>query len=448
MKWDHLAERQSQEHISTWLEYLLQQMPFLAMQLANQHRPGHTATVASELTAGSCDIFSFVTFEDGTSVVVRFAILGRTIFRVEKTCNEVSVIRYLARLTIVPVSLVLGAGAWGCGPYIVTQYIPATPLSYHIESSFAVNALTRELRRGYHCMARIILELSKQTFPRIGALSQDIEGKWTIFKRPLTHNINDLVRRGNVPTCVFPDKTFATASEYFIELATEHLNHLWYQRNSAIMDATDCKRKYIARCLFRRIARIIDMEPGPFRLYCDNLHPSKVLVSARGNADFSVAAVTDWGYSYVAPNEFTYAAPWWLLLEPPEKWGANLTQFVPRYIPYLNIFLRILSACEDNDIQKGTLEASQRLSDRMANSFHNGLFWFCLAARNASMFDQIYWTFLDTRYFGPLQSLDDRLCRLSVEELGELDRFVALKMKHANEKCLDEHMSFDDYVRL
>ncbi|KAL2793165.1 hypothetical protein BJX66DRAFT_326222 [Aspergillus keveii] len=447
MRRDHLAVKQRQEHSTIWLEYLSQQMPWLAMHLASQHRPGHLATTASEVTTGS-NASCFVTFEDGISAVVQFPILGRSQFRAEKTRNEITVMRYLARATIVPVPLVLGAGGWGCGPYTVTQYIPATPLSSHMDSSLAINALTRELRRGYHCMARLTLELSKQTFPRIGALNQDTDGKWTISKRPLTLNMNELVRGANFPPNMFPEKTFASASEYFTELATQQVHHLWYQRNEAILNADDCKRKYIARCLFRRIARTIDTEPGPFRLYTDELRSSNVLVSAAENADFSVAAVVDWGFAYVAPNEFTYAAPWWLISDSLEEWSTKLPQFVSRYIPYLNLFLRILSACEDNDIKKGLLDASQRLSNRMANSFHNGLFWFCLAARNSYLFDEIYWTFLDTRYFGPLRSLNDRLSRLSVEELEGLERFVRLKMTHASEERLDEHMAFSDYVEL
>jgi hypothetical protein len=72
-----------------------------------------------------------------------------------------------------------------------------------------------------------------------------------------------------------------------------------------------------------------------------------VLVPAAENADFSVAAVVDWGFAYVAPNEFTYAAPWSLISDSLEEWRPKRPQFVSRYIPYLNLFLRILSACEE-----------------------------------------------------------------------------------------------------
>lgn len=75
-------------------------------------------------------------------------------------------------------------------------------------------------------------------------------------------------------------------------------------------------KKYIARCLFRKIAREIQTESGPFHLYCDDLHPSNVLIT---EPDFMISGVIDWEFTYVAPAEFTYAAPWWLLFESPEK---------------------------------------------------------------------------------------------------------------------------------
>ncbi|KAL1952791.1 hypothetical protein VTO42DRAFT_4252 [Malbranchea cinnamomea] len=77
-----------------------------------------------------------------------------------------------------------------------------------------------------------------------------------------------------------------------------------YQRNDAVDDENDCRKKYIARCLFRKIARAyFQADPGPFRLYCDDFRPSNVPVTS--DADFRVAGVIDWEYTYVAPAEFT-----------------------------------------------------------------------------------------------------------------------------------------------
>lgn len=54
----------------------------------------------------------------------------------------------------------------------------------------------------------------------------------------------------------------------FEELARQYLYHLEFQRNDAVTDEADCRKKYIARCLFRNLSRDISKEHcnGPFRL--------------------------------------------------------------------------------------------------------------------------------------------------------------------------------------
>lgn len=63
------------------------------------------------------------------------------------------------------------------------------------------------------------------------------------------------------------------------------------------------------------------------------------------------------------------------------------------------------------------------------------------------MFDDIYWAFLDSKYFGR-GSLEDRLSLLSRDERDEMDRFVQAKMQQAAEKRLDEHLTYDEFVDL
>lgn len=86
---------------------------------------------------------------------------------------------------------------------------------------------------------------------------------------------------------------------------------------------------------------------GPFRLYCDDLRPSNELVSGPA---LTIASVIDWEFTYVAPVEFTYTAPWWLLFENPEAWEEDLTEFLRRYVPRLQVFLQILRSCEDDQV--------------------------------------------------------------------------------------------------
>nr|UPX44685.1 hypothetical protein FAC6B23_19 [Penicillium fuscum]UXX61842.1 hypothetical protein FAC4N16_15 [Penicillium fuscum] len=306
-------------------------------------------------------------------------------------------------------------------------FVEGTLLSNRLRSPSSL-----DIEHAFRGMAQVMLELSKPVFPRIGVLAQK-SGAWEVVKRPLTLNMNELVRVGNLPPGEFAEGSFRTAGEYFQELAAQQLLHLQFQRNDAVDDELDCRKKYIARCLFRKIARKIPAEHfGPFHLYCDDLRPSNVLVSG---PNFAVTGVIDWEYTYVAPVEFTYTAPWWLLFESPEAWEADL-----------NLFLcRVLRWCEDEQIKKQAMEESQRLSIRMAQSMENGLFWFCLAAKKSFMFDEIYWTFLDQKHFGN-GSLEDRLSLLSKEELDGLERLVPVKTQQARESRLEEHLSYDDFV--
>ncbi|PGG95545.1 hypothetical protein AJ80_09941 [Polytolypa hystricis UAMH7299] len=441
MNWDHLAEEQAQKFFAAWLILLRRESPALPLKLAGQHRPGHRAIEASDFTNGAYNICSIVTFEDGFRAVVRFPILSRSRFRTEKSRNEISVMIFLAQHTTVPIAEVLGAGRWDCGPYIVTTYIDGTVLSKQLKG---LPTTSPDWERAHRSMAQVMLELSKPTFPSIGALELEL-GKWRVTKRPMTLNMNELVRVGNLPPAEFTKRTFQTAAEYFEELATQHLLHLRYQRNDAVDNEQDCRKKYIARCLFRKIAQGFEAEAGPFHLYCDDFCPSNVLVS---EPDLAITGVIDWEFTYVAPNEFLYSAPWWLLLERPEGWDSNLNEFLTHYIPSLHLFLKVLKDCEDGQVQKGTLTDSQRLSDRMARSLESGVFWFCLAARRSFMFDEIYWAFLDEKYFGRLTSLDDRLSLLSQDERDELDGFVQMKMQQVAEERLDEHLDFDQLVDL
>ncbi|KKZ67121.1 hypothetical protein EMCG_07180 [[Emmonsia] crescens] len=355
---------------------------------------------------------------------------------------------FVTRFTRVPIPLVIGAGKWKCGPYLVTTIIEGTLLSKCLgdpameSPSLNPNVSNSELEQAYRGMARVMLELSKPTFPAIRALKWE-PGAWKVAKRPLSLNINEPVRVANYPPNNFAQHSFQTASEYFQELATQQFLHLKYQCNNAVTDEHDCQKKYLAHCLSWKIAQQISTEPGSFNLYCDDFRPSNVFVS---KSDFTVTRVIDWEFTYVAPAELTYTAPWWLLFESPEARESDLNRFLIQYTPHLQLFLQVLQGCEEEQVQKGVLRESQRLSGRMKNSMDSGLFWFCLAARKSFMFDDIYWTFLHERYFGHLNS--DQLSLLAQDERNELDEFVHTKMQQAKEETLDEHLTFDEVFDL
>lgn len=451
MDFDSLAKQRSDLIFQVWVQNLLRNSPEqLAGKLASQHCSGSPVT-ASRLRNDASNVCYRVTFEDGKRVVVRFTALGRVVARNEKVEDEVAVMRFLAERTSIPVPEVLGHGKCAVGPYIVMSYIEGSLLSGFLRDSsqetvtLNPNIPESALKKAYYVMADILLELSKPGFPFIGALKK-VENGWIVPKRPLSFNMNRLASFSNIPHTVFEQARFTTAAEYFEELANQHFYHLEYQRNDAVDDEADCRIKYIARCLFRKVSREISQHcNGPFRLYCDDLSPNNILFDA---SKLSVTGVIDWEFTYTAPVEFTYAAPWWLLLERPEDWELDLDEFLRRFMPKLNLFLKALEDCEETKIKDGTLLPCQRLSPAMEKSMKNGLFWVCLASRHSSMFDEIYWEFLDERFLGPFTTTEDRLHLLSEEEQANIESFTARKMQQAEEKSLDTYLSIDQLVEL
>jgi aminoglycoside phosphotransferase (APT) family kinase protein len=456
MYFDHLAEERQDRNFELWLHAFLQREPEqLAMHLAKKHRKGKTLA-ACLWKNGAFNVCYRVKYEDSTNVIVRFAALGRAVFRQEKTDNEVTVLRYLRQHTQVPVPEVYGSGTCWAGPYIVMAFVEGDLLSNVLKDPLKKEGRPvlnprisdRALKIAYREMAYLVLELSKPQFSCIGALVQ--EGKdFVVGRRPLTLNMNELITSANLAPTDVPTSTFESAADYFEALAEQHLSHLRNQRNNAVTDEVDCQKKFVARCLFRKIVRNISVEHchGPYRLYCDDFRPSNILVDVER---FCVNAVIDWEFTYVAPAEFAYVAPWWLMLQSPEDWDSDsdLDDFLARYKPRLCLFLDVLRSCEDEKIAEGTLLDSQRLAARMEDSMESGLFWVCLAARYSSMFDNIYWNFLDKMYHGPFGSIEDRIQLLDEEERKELSGIFQVKVEQARKGILDEHYSTDTLVDL
>ncbi|KAJ5918301.1 phosphotransferase enzyme family protein [Penicillium verhagenii] len=415
MDFDSRAKQQSDRVFQTWIQNLLKNAPEnLAGKLASRHCRD-TPVSASRLHNGAFNVCYRVTFENGARVVVRFAALGRVIARIEKVEGETALMEFISQRTTIPVPKIWGFGKCAIGPYIVMSFIEGSPPS----------------GLGFS----------------IGAIRRDELGTWTVPKRPFTFNMNRLAQFSNIPLNVFKRQHFKNAADYFEELAEQHFHHLEFQLNDAVISESDCRQKHIARCLFRKICREIATEHlnGPFRLYCDDLCSDNILVEASG---YCATGVIDWEFTYPAPVEFAYAAPWWLLLERPEDWEDDLDQLLSRFRPKSDIFLEVLRDCEASKIKDGTLLESQRLSSGMGSSLETGQFWICLASRHSAMFGEIYWKFIDPKFFGRFTTIEDRLDLLSADERLKIDTFIEMKLRQESERKLASHYSVDELVDL
>jgi hypothetical protein len=454
MPYDDAAWERSDDIFDEWKNKLYQQETLREIGLfIAKHRGG----VPEELFApvrGAFNVVVRMRFIDGGSALIRFPCPGVAVFPEEKIRLEVAVMRYLSQHTTIPVPFVLHYGMadespQGLGPFIIMEYVEHacdlvdvlnTPgLSLQDRPILDPDISEDKLEFVYSQLADILLQLSKCSFPMIGSLVETDEDDWSPKARPLTLNMNELVQLGNFPRHKLPSQPLSSSSSYYQVLAQLHLDHLSTQHNDAVESAEDCRRKYIARQLFLKLAsesRLTnkDLDAGPFLLFCDDLRPANVLV----NADHKIVAVIDWEFTYSAPAEFTHSPPWWLLLELPEYWPKGLEDWAIMYEKRLATFLRVLEKQEQDAIHRGILKEDQILSIRMKESWESGAFWINYAARRSWAFDAIFWKWLDSKFFGTNQGngFESRLELLAKEQQNHMQPFVEKKLEEKNERIL------------
>ncbi|KAK8231387.1 phosphotransferase family protein [Phyllosticta capitalensis] len=422
MEYDDVAWERSEEIEEAWKKKVKQyDSQYQLSKLVAKSRGG-TPEEASPPRGGSFNMVIMFIFRDGGKAAVRLAMPATSMFPEEKTLIEVATIRYIQAHTTIPVPLILDSGTqeqcpFGLGPFIVMEWAesdvdfsdalrdPTMPKTERplLDPNIAEN----KLRTVYSRMAEVLVQLSAPTEERIGALSQVGEDEWVVDKAPLTFDSSDLVRMGTLPRSKTPSRTFDSSANYFEALADVKIQHLIHQRNDAINCSDDCRRKYVARQLFRKLARenklawpITSSSRPKFRLFNDDFRPTNVLAVTGGKRDFVVSGVVDWEWTYFAPPEFTYSPPWWLLIEKLENWPKGLDDWAVRYEQALPTFLDELRKVEDDYMARGRLEESDRLSDRMRKCWDSGDFWVFYAMRKSFAFDYIFWHKICPRFFG------------------------------------------------
>jgi len=238
--------------------------------------------------------------------MIRFPCPSVVMFPKEKVRKEVATMRYIQQNTSIPVPLILHYGMadecpYSLEPFIIMEYVEhaydLTELFKEHNSAgdrMAIdpNITDEKLSSVYEQMADILLELSKCAFPKIGSLVEIDEFEYSVSGRAMTLNTNELVQLRNFPQSKLPSQTFNSSTSYFRALANTHIAHLSTQHNDAIESAEDCRRRYVARHLFRKLStqpRLTSRDDKIFKLFCDDLGPHNVLV----NAEFKIVAVID-----------------------------------------------------------------------------------------------------------------------------------------------------------
>lgn len=441
-----------------------------------EEKLGSPATLITPLIMGGFNILYRVRVEGRTpDVMVRLPCPSLVQFPSEKTIQEAATAAYIAKVTGLPIPRHLFHGQDSpVGPFIIMDRIenrgsvserlikpnedPSAP--HVLDPDVSDSTLEAIWTKIAHCL----LQLSQITFSRIGSLIESKEGIYEVAGRPITHNMTDMIRLANIPRDILPPegKTYETADEWYTALAEMHLAQLIFQHNDLVTSEDDCRNKYVARQVFRRLAKqgrlstfgfagddwsyqsskisSSTLSPAPsnselFRLWGDDFRAGNILLTESDD----IAALIDWEYTYVAPTQFILDPPWWLLIETAEMWSDGMDNWIEKYSQRLKIWLSAMEKAETEATEPSSLPAP--LSTYMRESWETGRFFLSYGARKSWAFDAMYWKFLDERFFGDRDagiSKNDlwktRVHLLSEEERAAMEPFVERKMAESKER--------------
>ncbi|KAH8746937.1 kinase-like domain-containing protein [Diaporthe sp. PMI_573] len=336
-------------------------------------------------------------------------------WREEKVKNEVMVMNYVREHTGIPVPRVR---CWGLteespqqlGPFIIMDFVEGQSLG--------------------RFLAQPTEDKAKLNSGRIGAISKDAtSGEWAVTGRPLTYDMNEVVTVGGCPAEQFATMApFDRAGAYFAACAQYFQTHLEAQRNIAGDDEDLAWRQFIARRCFAKLIPTYGTvdNAGPFRLFCDDLRPTNMLVDPK---TLRITAVFDFEFTNVMPAQFAYDVPWWLLLQPPAVWlrDGNMEDFLRLFEPRKDQFIRAVERAE----ARSSLPAGETpLSARMRDSWNSRRFWFNLASRCSFDVDDFYWQALHKEGLGE--------ATLDSATMAEKERFLEHKMRQVDDYCKEK----------
>lgn len=298
-----------------------------------QHRPGENPRLGDPYKFGEHNYNIEILFDDGIALF-RFPIPGVVIYPDDKVNAEVATMRYVAEHTAIPVPHIYH---WGTAaenptrlrvPFIIMDHIPhATTVAQALEDpDFTIQSIHDSEKREYlyQKMAEISLQLYSLTSDRIGSLGILENGGYAVTSAPNSFNTTYQAVNCSVPLAVLPPrgKTYSSSKDYFIDSANMEIAALLFMNERYIGSVSDCRDKFVARCLVRDLVRRsqnstqtsgdveaqIRQPRETFRLWGDDFRPENVLLNENG----AVVGVVDWEYTYFAPETYSVNAPWWL----------------------------------------------------------------------------------------------------------------------------------------
>ncbi|PGH08827.1 hypothetical protein AJ79_05831 [Helicocarpus griseus UAMH5409] len=258
--------------------------------------------------------------------------------------------------------------------YILVEYIEEAK-GEMLSSTWPTGQHDIKLRTNlFHGLARILLNLTKISLPRIGSFVIDNNGFLNLTNRPLSAEIQQLENE-NIRTGIPRDYTYSTVDSYIVDVLSLHDSRFRHQPN-AINDLGDCGYPLACLSAMRTIFPSFfqrDFHRGPFSFDLTDLHQSNIFVDV------------DWNVTYLVDLEWVCSRPIEMVSTPYWLTNKGVDQLISEEYDELRTeFMEILKD-EEEKLQPVTPNAignkgnrggvHPRLSDVMSQTWSTGTFY-------------------------------------------------------------------------
>ncbi|EEP78199.1 predicted protein [Uncinocarpus reesii 1704] len=260
--------------------------PLKVCDLATSCHPKKVAChILGEWKRGSYNICIPVVFEDdGKSEkwVVRIPLLPRLAFPEEKMRSEIATMKYITEKTTIPIPRIHGYSITGDNilglPFLIIEYIEGNTLH-----SMKFNDFRRKKREHlYAQLGDIYIQLFRQQFDRIGALTLTEGGNWTFTNTyPLTIDINEQEISGLDARCFLNlNHTFQSTIDYIYSIV-RLISNDFHRGRESILNENDAQLYlysiYACQSILMEWVQP-EFNHGPFVLMHGDLRPPNIIV--------------------------------------------------------------------------------------------------------------------------------------------------------------------------
>lgn len=308
-------------------------------------------------------------------------------------------------------------------------------LMEYVEGRTLFDTVIKDLERDkrehlYAQLSNVYVQLYRQQFPRIGALTLDRNNEHWIFEnnRPLTVAVNEQEISGlDICRHMNPQHTFTSTIDYIFFITKLIFNDFYRGRDSILGE--DDARSYLYGIYASQGILMEWVQPeynhGPFILTHGDLRTPNIII----DDDYNIVSILDWEWSHTVPAQL-FVPPFWLTNQDILGISKDIAS-LGYYMAFRDLYLEV--SAQEKRLYRLPLKQLPLTNLWKQHKIESLLIAHGLLKPH--YFGNIYYDVLDQRYYG--ENADERM-----------ETFFNLKIRQKEQHVLKQKvLEFEEFER-